>query len=230
MRPVTRRPPEGSSNGSSTAARVVVAAERPTTGPSRRRWGRVAVGGAVTLVGSWIFAALYLSAGDRVEVLVVARDVPRLEAIERADLRAVRLADAPDVATVPASRLEELIGRRTAVDLVAGSVLAEEQVLSASAQLVGADEAVVGLVAGPGEAPTSSLDRGTGVLLIIRPAPGESDAVVTVEGWVLDASGEALSTREQPFEVVVPRTDAEAVSAAAADRRVSIVALPGGGP
>ena len=34
-------------------------------------------------------------------------------------------------------------------------------------------------VAGPGEAPTGSLVRGTGVLLIIRPSPGESDAVVT---------------------------------------------------
>lgn len=230
MKPVTRRPPEGSSNGTSAAARVVVSAERPTTGPSRRRWGRVATGGAVTLVGAWIFAALYLSAGDRVEVLVVARDVQRFEVIEQADFRAVRLADAPDVATVPASRLEELVGRRTAVDLVAGSVLAEEQLLGTSAQLVGAEEAVVGLVAGPGEAPTDSLVRGTGVLLIIRPSPGESDAVVTVEGWVLDASGEVLSTREQPFEVVVPRSDAEAVSAAAADRRVSIVALPEGGP
>ncbi|GMU80107.1 MAG: hypothetical protein AMXMBFR46_28920 [Acidimicrobiia bacterium] len=46
-----------------------------------------------------------------------------------------------------------------------------------------------------------------------------------VEGWVLNASLAALSSRERPVEVVVPAGDAAVVSAAAAEQRTTIVAL-----
>jgi hypothetical protein len=42
---------------------------------------------------------------------------------------------------------------------------------------------------------------------------------------VFDASGEPVNTRERPIELAVPRDQAALISAAAADRRVTIVAL-----
>jgi len=179
------------------------------------------------VLGAWLFAALYLSAGNRTEVLVVARDVERLEVIERSDLRVVRLSEDSDVASVDASRVEEFVGRVAGVDLVAGSLLAPGQVLPAGRELLGAGEAVVGLLVGPGDSPVGSMRRGAPVLVVVRPAPGSQGDAVEVEGWVFDASGEVLNTRERPVEVVVPRSRAALVSAAAADRRVSVVALEG---
>src|SRR5687768_13815590 len=50
--------------------------------PTRRRWGRFAAGVTLALLGAWVFAALYVSAGERVEVVALARDVPMFQAIE----------------------------------------------------------------------------------------------------------------------------------------------------
>jgi hypothetical protein len=62
-------------------------------------------------------------------------------------------------------------------------------------------------------------------LVVVRPPAGSQGDPVEIEGWVFDASGEALNTRERPVELAVPRDQAGLISAAAADQRVSIVAL-----
>lgn len=215
-----------SSNDAKVWARSAAAGTaRPPGAPVRRRWGRVGAGVGAAIVGGWIFAALYLSAGERSDVLVVANDVGRLEVIDRSDLRVVRLSDDSDVASVPASRLDEIVGRVAGVDLVAGSLLADGQVLPADRKLLSVDEVVVGVLLGPGDAPQQILRRGTPVLVVVRPAAGTTGVPEEIEGWVYDASGESLNTRDRPVEVAVPRDKAGLVSAAAADGRVSVVVL-----
>lgn len=212
-------------NGASTEARR--AAVSPPRTPVRRRWGRLAAGAGVAVLGAWIFAALYLSAGDRTDVLVVANDVGRLQVIERSDLGVARLSDAPEVGAVAASRMDEFVGRIARVDLVAGSLLVEGHVLASGARVVADDEAVVGALVSPSDAPHGSLRRGTAVLVVVRPPAGSQGSPEQIEGWVWDASGETSSTREIAVEVVVPADESAQVSAAAADRRVSIVVLAG---
>lgn len=177
------------------------------------------------VVGAWAFTALYVSADDRTDVLAVADVVPRFEVVERSDLRVVRLSTDSDFDSVEAGRLDDIVGRTAAVDLVPGSLLVEDQLLPAGERLLQADEAVIGVLLGPGEGPTGILRRGSAVLVVVRPPAGVQGDPMLVQGWVFDASGEAVSARERPLEVVVPRSDAGALSAAAADRRVSIVAL-----
>lgn len=213
------------SNG--RAARQAAAPAAPPGGPVRRRWGRITVGVGAAIVGAWIFAALYLSAGDQAEVLVMARDVARFETIERSDLRVERLSRDGAVEAIPGSRLEEVVGRPAGVDLVGGSLLADAQILPAGQSLLGADEAVVGVVVGPDSGPAASLRRGGRVLVVVRPAQGAGGDPEEVDGWVFDASGERLNSGERPLEVVVPRTSAAVISAAAAERRVSVVAVTG---
>lgn len=206
-------------------ARARAAAAAAPRDPVRRRWGRIGAGVAAALLGAWVFAALYLSADDTREVLVVAEGVERLESIERSDLRVVSLPTNSDVQTVPASRLNDLVGRIAATDLAAGSLLADGQLVPVGERLVAADEAVVGVLVGPGDAPATGLDRGAAVSVVVRPPAGVTGDAQEVPGWVADVSGAVASNGDRPVEVVVAKGDAAAVSAAAADRRVTIVVL-----
>ncbi len=213
-------------NGKGQAARAAaVTVAKPPGGPVRRRWGRIAVGLAAAVLGAWIFAALYLSAGDRHEVVALSQTVDRLDVIERSDLRVVRISSDTDVSTVDAARIDEIVGRVAETDLVAGSLLSSDHLVPDGRQLLDSDEAVVGVLLGPGDSPTRVMRRGTPVLVVVRPAAGSQGETEQVEGWVYDTSGEALNTRERPIELAVPRDSAAAISAAAADRRVTVVAL-----
>ena len=81
------------------------------------------------------------------------------------------------------------------------------------------------MLLGPGDSPVRSLRRGAPVLVVVRPPTGSQGDPEEIEGWVFDASGEPVNTRERPIELAVPRDQAAVISAAAADRRVTIVAL-----
>ena len=211
---------------------TVGAPARPRSRRRSHRVGRFDADGGVSvrvrLPPCWVPGCSprsYLSAGDRTEVLVLAHDVGRLEVIERSDLRVVRMSNDADVESIDAGRFDDFVGRVTGVDLVAGSLLAEGQVLPPGRDLLGADEAVVGVLLGPGDSPVRSLRRGTPVLVVVRPPAGSQGDTEEIEGWVFDASGEPLNTRERPIELAVPRDKAGLISAAAADQRVTIVAL-----
>ena len=180
-----------SSKAAQTAdlARHVVAAASERRDPTRRRWGRVGGGLLAAVVGAWLFASLYVSAEDRTEVVALAKGVERLEPIQRSDLKVVSLPSDAQVEAVPASRVEELVGRVAATDLLEGSLLAAGQLLPVGERLVGADEAVVGLLVGPGDGPVSAMERGSAVLAVVRPAAGTTGDVEEVPGWLADISG-----------------------------------------
>lgn len=217
--------PTASDGDGRRSREAAVAPSKPPRGPARRRWGRIGVGAAAAVLGAWVFAALYLSAGHRTDVLVVSRDVERLEVIDRSDLRITRMSNDSDVESIDAGRVDEFVGRVAGVDLVDGSLLTQSQVLPAERKLLGAGEAVVGLLLGPGDSPVRSLRRGTPVLVVVRPPAGSQGDPTEIEGWVFDASSKPLNTRERPVELAVPRGQAGLISAAAADQRVTLVAL-----
>ena len=201
------------------------AAAAPPGGRSRRRWGRVAGGAIAVVIGAWLFGALYLSAGNRVDVLAVSQPVARFETISRSDLRVVRVSADSGVATVSASELDAVVGRVASTELVAGSLLAPGQLRSRGERLLGGGEAIVGLLLGRGDAPGTQLRRGLAVSIVVRPSAGTDGDPLEVSGRVFDASAAPLSSGERPVEVVVPKAKAAAVSAAGADKRVTVVAL-----
>jgi hypothetical protein len=226
------------SNGTGTGVRRAAAVAPVGATPSglvrRRRWG-LALGGAGTVVlGAWGFASLWLAAGDRVEVVALAGDVEAYETIERGDLRTVRVAAPEGVDVVRGADLDQVVGRVAASDLPARSLLVEGDLFAADAGLVSDREAVVGVRVVAGEAPVD-LPRGRAVLAVVRPTPtargGEGDAGEpwSVEGWILDSepleSGAGQAAGGLSVSVVVPRDEATEVADAAADDRLSIVAL-----
>ncbi|HEY8527848.1 MAG TPA: SAF domain-containing protein [Acidimicrobiales bacterium] len=196
--------------------------------PARRRWGRVAAGAVLALLGGWIFASLYVSAGERVEVLAVASDVDRFEQIERDDLRTVRVAADPGVDTIDADEADDLVGRYAAVDLRRGSLLSPSQLLAEDARVVADDEAVVGAMLAPGDVPQGALAGGIDVMVVIRPPNTAPDAEVEqVPGWLLAFGDADENTGDREVSLVVPETAAPDVAAAASDERVAVVALEG---
>jgi hypothetical protein len=177
----------------------------------------------MVVVGAWVFAGLYLSAGDRREVLVVERDVDAHEVLERRDLRVVRASIEPGVEVVAADDLDRVVGRPARTGLVAGSLLVEAQLGDRGDDGLDPGEAVVSMVVGPGEAPASALRPGAPVAVVLRPLAGQEGDLAEVRGRVLDWS--EGDQGDATVELVVAEADAATVSAGAADDRATVVAL-----
>jgi hypothetical protein len=67
------------------------------------------------------------ASGNRVPVVLLARDVPMGRKIVEADLSVTRVATDPAVTTVPGRQLKDVVGRRAAIGLRKGSLLAAWQ-------------------------------------------------------------------------------------------------------
>jgi hypothetical protein len=193
--------------------------------PVRRRWGRFAVGAVLALLGAWIFASLYVSAGERVEVLALSRDVAQFATIEDDDLRTVRVAAGPEVDTIDADERDDIVGRAAAVPLAEGTLLAPGQVVEEGLALIAADEAATTIDVGSGVA--SQLEPGMDVSVVVAAEQGAGDeADHSYPGWLL-AKGEAdEQTGDVPITVVVDRSALTEV-AAADDGQVSFGQLGG---
>ncbi|MGH9027228.1 MAG: SAF domain-containing protein [Acidimicrobiia bacterium] len=137
----------------------------PVSVPRRqRRAGMALLAVFVAIVSALVFLFWAGNLGGRSEVVAAARDVSAGDVIAREDLEVVRVAADRDVAVVPADELGGLVGKVAATPLFSGSLVAEEQV-SAEAPLAD-DEAIVGVLVMPGQAPLGSLRVGTTVQVV----------------------------------------------------------------
>ena len=219
----------GAAPGGPAHRRAAITAGGRTPGevPTRRRWGRVAAGSCLALLGGLLFAVLYLSAGQRVDVLVAAHDIGPFETIERGDLRIERVAADPDVATIEGANLDDIVGRTAAAAIPEGGLLAPDQVYAEDARIVGSGEAVVGIQLAPGQAP-EALRTGDAVIVGIEAGAGPDAQPEQVSGWVLESA--SATTRAV---IAAPRSwcradAALAVGTAAAGDHVSLMVTGGG--
>ena len=199
----------------------------PSGLPTRRRWGRVAVGAVLALLGAWLSMVLVATAGGREETVAMARDVGRGEQIERDDLRVVRVAADPGVETVPGGDLDDLVGTVAGSDLPRGALPSRQQFLDEGARLVSVDEVVVGARLGAAAAPRGEVPPGTPVLVVVRPlASGGSPADATeLRGWLRDIGDPIENTGAREVSLVVPVQSAAIVASGAADERIAVVTL-----
>jgi len=152
-------------------------------GPLRRPSGRLArqrrpgwIAAGVTLMALAVLTNVYLfqSAGHRVSVVRVARDVPVGQQIGRGDLDVAQVAVDAAVQTIPGSRLDEVVGRRAAVGLRKGTLLAASQVTAQVAPQPG--QALVTVPLKPSQVP-AGLAPGWQVRVVFTPGSnGGQDA------------------------------------------------------
>jgi hypothetical protein len=221
--------------GSGVVAEPPVPPGREAAVPRRRRPTLAAAGMALVAAGGLGAAALVGQAGDRVEVLAVARTVPVGQTIAAEDLTVARVAADPALRPVAVRQRDQMVGRVAAVELRPGSLLTAGAVTDTA--VPGPGEQVVGVAAGPGQLPARGLHPGDRVLVV--PVPGEQAGTgggeeptgpVGVAGparvlQVGPPDANSIST----VDVLVGQEVGPRVAALASTGRVALILLPAEG-
>lgn len=193
------------------------------TPKGRRRPGLITAGVALAMLGALVAVWLVTSAGDRTNVVMLARDVPYGATLTSADLALTAVAVDSGVATTSADERASLVGQVAAADLVAGSLLAPGQVTTVAPP--GPGEVLVPLPVSAGRLPASGLTAGDRLLVVDTPAASAdppshvpaSFAVTVVRLGAPDLNGASV------IDVVVAETDGPALAARAATGRFALV-------
>ncbi|WUB23904.1 SAF domain-containing protein (plasmid) [Streptomyces chartreusis] len=184
----------------------------------RRRPGVIALSLALIAAGGAGVAVLLLQVGHRTEVVTVVRGVQVGQVVTEDDLGKASVALDPAVKAVRGDALDSIVGRRAAVELKPGSLLAPAQVTRDS--LVKAGEQLVPIGLQPEQVPATALVPGQKVQLVHVPAQGqaasgkETDATPeTVSGRVVKASSAAPGTGVVVVDVATSAADGPTAAA-----------------
>lgn len=198
----------------------------------RRNPGYVLVGAVLLVTCALVFAVTALRLDPRSAVLAVARTVPAGGVLVAGDVTTVRIVPDAAVQVVPARQLSSVVGRTARVPLMAGSLLAPDQVGPAAWPPDG--QAVVAVAVKAGRAP-QELVAGAWVTVLVLPMA--SNGAATAAG-----GGQPGATTPQAMVVTVGAPDgsgtrvvslllaqADAVQVAGAGGDVALVVLGEGG-
>lgn len=179
-----------------------------------RHRGRVAAGVALLVVSAVLAVLVYGNLGDRVPVLAAAEDIEPGAVIAESDLKVVRVAADADVATIASSRRSEVVGRRAAVGIPAGSILTSASVTDGPTVPPGS--VLIGAVVKAGQYPLG-LQEGDVVLVYAT-----GDGATSTDG--VEAVITSISSRSAPdgtaISLAVPADDAPELARAGADGRL----------
>lgn len=194
----------------------------------RRRPGLVTAGVALTMLGALVAVWLVSAAGDRTDVVMLARDVPYGATLTAEDLTLTSVAVDPGVAVVAADDVAAWVGLVAAADLVAGSLLAPGQVVAVAPP--GPGEVLVPVPVAAERLPASGLSPGDRLLIVDTPGvaadppsvPPASFEVTVARLGAADLNGVSV------IDVVVAEADGPDVAARAATGRFSLVLVSRG--
>ena len=181
---------------------------------------------AAVALGALASVWAYQGASDSQDVLAVRTTVERGQVIEAADLMSVPMTVDPALNPLPASELAAVVGKRAALDLVAGGVVTADQVTETA--LPASGMSVVGLNLTASALPADQVRVGDQVRVVLTSdqttgAGSTSDAApVTIDAEVVgtgldNASGNTI------LNVQVAHDDAALVADKAAAGQVAVV-------
>jgi hypothetical protein len=127
---------------------------------------------AVTLVALGAVAGwmLWSAEDSSVEVLAAKEPIGRGEVIDKSDLAIERIPGDLGWSVIPASQLDDVVGKRAALDVAAGTAISTAAVGDENVPAEGM--AVVGVLLEPRQAPGSELLVGDKVKVVVTPASG----------------------------------------------------------
>jgi Flp pilus assembly protein CpaB len=147
----------------------------PQPAPRLRRIDlRVVLGLALLLAGVLRTVAMVQRAGERVPVLVMARDVPAGQVLGDQDVRVADLGLTPGVATLGVADRARVVGRVASALLGAGQVLSPAAVTDGPA--LGPGQVAMSLAVAPEHAAAGMLRAGDQVAVIASGKPDQPDA------------------------------------------------------
>jgi len=197
----------------------------------RRRWrpGLMLIGLMLTAFAGLATAWLVASSAHRVDVLVVARDVPYGSVLGADDVMVTAVGVDAVVGTVPAAGLSAVVGQVATSDLRAGQLLAPGQVRPDGPP--GAGQVLVALPVPADRFPAGGLHAGD--RLLVADAPVSGGDVPTTTPATFRASvvrvGEPDLNGVVVLDVVAQEADGPALAARAASGRFALVLLGGSG-
>ena len=199
-------------------------------GPSRtKRVPWIALGVILVLAGALLFGLMVQSAGDRVPVVVAARDIDPGQVIEASDLRVVDAAIDGRAATVPASERSALVGKTAAMRIPAGSLVSRAHFADGSVLADG--RVVVGALLGPGGLPVPNLRAGDEVLLLaardVEAAEDDAEPLGIATVYLVTPGSQSGT---QFVSLAVDERIAQRVADAGAAQLLRLVLRPGGAP
>lgn len=191
----------------------------------RRRPGLITAGVALSALGALVAVWLVSSAGDRTDVVMLARDVAYGTTLTADDLTTTAVAVDASVATVAAEGASSLVGQVATADLAAGTLLAPSDVAPAGPP--GPGEALVPLPATAERLPATGLRPGDRLLVVDTPTQAadppterpETFEVVVARVGAPDLNGVSV------IDVVAAADDGPALAARAATGRFALVLL-----
>lgn len=191
--------------------------------PTRQRHhGFIALAIALIVGLAAIGAYLYSSAGAKVPVVMVVRQVPVGQVIEREDLTTVPVSG--QVTALGGGNLSSAVGQRAAVTLLPNTLL--QRAMFTSGQTLAAGQAQVGVAVRSGQIPSDGLIPGDAVRVVQLPVKGSPDLTAKV----LAERAQVFSTRADPaasggtlVTVVVPQDASTAIAAASGAELIALV-------
>ncbi|WP_329615722.1 SAF domain-containing protein [Streptomyces brevispora] len=203
-----------------------------TLATRRRRPALIGLSVALIAAGGLAGAFTVLNSGERTPVLMVTKQVPYGAVVTERDLAVVSIGLDPALNPVAAADKDEIIGKRAATDLMAGSLVTGGAVTDKP--LLDENQQLVGLRLKPGQLPSTSLSPGRSVLVVSTPdAAANADADGKKQDEIpksLPAEvirvGEPDTSGNLTVDVAVAATDGAVLAARAASGNIALVVEP----
>jgi hypothetical protein len=196
--------------------------------PGRRRPAFVVAGIAMAVIGALATVWLVSSVGHRVDVVVMARDVPYGSTVSSGDLTTTAVSVDAGVATVPAAAAGDLVGQVATTNLTRGSLLTRGEVSPTG--VIADDEVLVPMPLTAERVPAGGLQAGERLQVVDAPAAGADP--VDVAPRTFDAQvvrvGEPDINGLVVVDVAAKQADGAALATRAATGRFALVVLPAG--
>ena len=211
---------------------------RPAVEPVRTRRRPLLVGLGVALTALGGLGAVWLASTGTGTVMVVgvAKEVRAGDVIDKEDLVGVQVAAGSPLHTLSVDRYGEVVGKRSLVRVLPGSLLNPDAV--ADRLVPGAGQALVGLSLGPAQRPAVQFDAGDPVQILYTPGTQDPASSSTSSSGSSSPAAPVLatvvSTQDDPdanrliVNVTVPAPAAQKVATWGSAGRATIVLLPAG--
>lgn len=205
-------------------------AKAPAPSKPRRDKRLIAIG--VVLAVLCGLAALWAinRAGTPSSVVVITEDVAAGDKITAQDLGTTRVTGGEGLNTVPESQMRSLVGQRSTTDLPAGSLANENAFQSRVTARSG--HAIVGVPLKSGQYPSTGLENGDSVRLVIttnNQAQGGSGSEAEVVDAIVLSVAEDDQNGRRVIDFSVPTGDAAKAASAASQEKVSVINVAPGG-
>src|SRR5450631_2267434 len=190
----------------------------------RRRPALVAASIAAICLGALLAVWAYTGASTSQDVLAVRTTVHRGELITRDDLMTAQIGVDPALKPLPASAADTVVGKRAAMDLAAGGLVTQGDIISALVPAKGMS--LVGVSLPPALMPAAQLQSGDQVRIVATPG-AQGDLVtgtspVSIGATVVGERGPG-DNGQIVVDVSVPYDQAAELAAQSATGKIALV-------